>query len=452
VKLSKIEPFCGIKFIWLVLVFITSVAIASQPSRSVWVVDVNGAISPSTSEFIVSNLQASAEQGAALFVLRLDTPGGLSSSMRVIIKEILASPIPVATFVSPKGARAASAGTYILYASHIAAMAPATNLGAATPIQIGAPSSPASPTAPSDNKKGTTLSTLEKKQINDAVAYIRGLATLHKRNADWAEDAVRNASSLTATDALEANVIDLVAKDIDDLLQKLHGRTLRVNEETITLSTQELDKKHITPDWRNKFLGVITNPNVAYILLLLGTYGLLFEFYNPGFGLPGVVGAISLLLAGYALQMMPLNYAGVGLLFLGIGLMMAETLAPSFGILGIGGIIAFVTGSIFLFDTDIEVFRVALPIIAALTIVSCLFLMLLLHMVIQSRKQATVSGIGTLIGLHAVVVDDFNEDGMVKIEGELWKACTQTPLCKGDSVTIHSINGLQLLVKPNSEE
>jgi len=448
VKWPKLMPHMGSGFIGLILLLVTSVAIANQTSRSVWIIDVNGAISPSTSDFIVSNLQASEEQKAALFILRLDTPGGLSASMRVIIKHILASPIPVVTFVSPKGARAASAGTYILYASHVAAMAPATNLGAATPIQIGAPSLPAQ----SNEKKDSSLSTLEKKQVNDAVAYIRGLAKLHQRNADWAEDAVRKASSLTATDALEANVIDLIAENVDDLLQKLDGRTLHVNEAEVTLLTQGLGKKYVYPDWRNKFLGVITNPNVAYILLLLGVYGLLFEFYNPGFGLPGIVGFMSLLLAGYALQMMPLSYAGAGLILLGIGLMMAEAFSPSFGIFGFGGVVSFVTGSIFLFDTDIEVFRVALPIIAALTIVSGLFLMLLLHMVIRSRKQEGVSGIGTFIGLQAVVIEGFDEEGMVKIEGELWNAVTKTPLCGGDTVKIHSISGLQLLVKPDYEE
>ena len=447
-KWPKLMPLMGLGFIGLILLLVTSLAIANQSSRSAWIIDVNGAISPSTSDFIVSNLQKSAEQGAALFILRLDTPGGLSASMRVIIKHILASPIPVVTFVSPKGARAASAGTYILYASHVAAMAPATNLGAATPIQIGAPSLPVQ----GNDKKDSSLSTLEKKQVNDAVAYIRGLAKLHHRNEDWAEEAVRKASSLTAMDALEANVIDLIAEDVDDLLQKLDGRTLQVNEQQVTLLMAGLDKKEIYPDWRNKFLDVITNPNVAYILLLLGIYGLLFEFYNPGFGLPGVVGAISLLLAGYALQMMPLNFAGVGLIFLGIGLMMAEAFSPSFGIFGFGGVVSFVTGSIFLFDTDIEVFRVALPIIAALTIVSCLFLMLLLHMVIRSRKQETVSGISTFIGLQAIVMEDFDKEGMVKIEGELWNAATKTPLSSGDTVKIHSIDGLQLLVKPDYKE
>ena len=447
-KCPKLMPHTGLGFIGLILLLVTSLAIANQSSRSAWIIDVNGAISPSTSDFIVSNLQTSAEQGAALFILRLDTPGGLSASMRVIIKHILASPIPVVTFVSPKGARAASAGTYILYASHVAAMAPATNLGAATPIQIGAPSLPAQ----GNDKKDSSLSTLKKKQVNDAVAYIRGLAKLHHRNEDWAEETVRKASSLTATDALEANVIDLIAEDVDDLLQKLDGRTVQVNEQQVTLLTAKLDKKEVYPDWRNKFLDVITNPNVAYILLLLGIYGLLFEFYNPGFGLPGVVGAISLLLAGYALQMMPLNFAGVGLIFLGIGLMMAEAFSPSFGIFGFGGVVSFVTGSVFLFDTDIEVFRVALPIIAALTIVSCLFLMLLLHMVIRSRKQETVSGISTFIGLQAIVMEDFDKEGMVKIEGELWNAATNIPLSIGDTVKIHSIDGLQLLVKPDYKE
>ncbi|PCJ31473.1 MAG: serine protease [Moraxellaceae bacterium] len=426
---------------------------ADQTSRSVWIIDVNAAISPSTSDFIVSNLHESAENNATLFILRLDTPGGLSASMRVIIKEILASPIPVVTYVAPKGARAASAGTYILYASHVAAMAPATNLGAATPVQLGPPIPQPKPVDSEKNKKDApSKSPMEKKQLNDAVAYIQGLAKLHNRNEEWAEEAVLEGASLTSTDALDKNVIDLIAKDIDDLLLQLDGRELTLNERPLTLSTLNLEKIYISPDWRNQFLGIITNPNVAYILMLLGIYGLIFEFYNPGIGLPGIVGAISLLVAGYALQMLPLNYAGVALILLGIALMMTEAFMPSFGVFGIGGIIAFATGSVFLFDTDIEVFRVALPLIASLTMVSFMFLVLLLNMVLRTRRKSFVSGIDTLIGAHAIAIEDFDEVGMVKIEGELWKAITSKPLSKGSRVKINSINGLQLLVESDPEE
>ena len=444
--------FIGLLLLLLVLL-LAPAAYADQTSRSVWIIDVNAAISPSTSDFIVSNLHEAAENNAFLFILRLDTPGGLSASMRVIIKEILASPIPVVTYVAPKGARAASAGTYILYASHVAAMAPATNLGAATPVQLGPPIPQPKPVGGEEDKKySQSKSPMEKKQLNDAVAYIRGLAKLHNRNEEWAEEAVLEGSSLTSTDALDKNVIDLIAKDIDDLLLQLDGRELTVDEQPLTLSTLNLEKNYISPDWRNQFLGIITNPNVAYILMLLGIYGLIFEFYNPGIGLPGIVGAISLLVAGYALQMLPLNYAGMALILLGIALMMTEAFMPSFGVFGIGGIIAFATGSVFLFDTDIEVFRVALPLIASLTMVSFMFLVLLLNMILRTRRKSFVSGIDTLIGEHAIAIEDFDEVGMVKIEGELWSATTKKPLSKGSRVKINSINGLQLLVEPDSEE
>lgn len=444
------------RLIMVLLLCFSSMATSAGPaSGTAWILDVNGAISPASSDLITRNLQKAQLAGAEVFILRLDTPGGLSASMRDIIKHILASPVPVVTFVAPKGARAASAGTYILYASHVAAMASATNLGAATPVPIGAAKLPMPSSPGKDNQKDKTpsMGTMQKKITNDAVAYIRGLAKLYKRNADWAEKAVREGASLTAVDALKANVIDLMAENVDELLAKIDGRKVILDgNRKITLSTLNLTKKIIQPDWRNKFLSIITNPNVAYILMLLGVYGIIFEFYQPGMGVPGVVGAISLLLAAYALQMLPLNYAGVALILLGIALMMAEAFMPSFGIFGLGGIVAFILGSIFMFDAELQVFKVALPLIAALSVVSFGFLVLLLGMVIAVRKQKTVSGIETLMGALGVATEDFDNLGMVKIDGELWQAVTQTPLLKGSKVRVDSINGLQLGVKPETEE
>lgn len=428
---------------------------AEPATGSAWILKVEGAISPASSDLITRNLQKAHQANAEVFILQLDTPGGLSASMRDIIKQILASPVPVVTFVAPKGARAASAGTYILYASHVAAMASATNLGAATPVQIGAPQLPVPVTPKKDNKKdkAAPMGTMQKKITNDAVAYIRGLAKLYKRNADWAEKAVREGASLTAVDALKMNVIDLMADDVDELLNKLDGRQVVLNDNTkVILSTKNLIKVTIEPDWRNKFLSAITNPNVAYLLMLIGVYGIIFEFYHPGVGVPGVVGAISLLLAAYALQMLPLSYAGIALILLGIGLMMAEAFAPSFGILGLGGVVAFITGSIFMFDTELEVFKVALPLIAALSVVSFGFLVLLLSLLISVRNKKTVSGIETLIGALGVATEDFDDQGMVKIEGELWNAITQTPLSKGSRIRVNSIEGLKLGVEPETEE
>jgi len=294
----------------------------------------------------------------------MDTPGGLDLSMRAIIKHILASPIPVASFVAPDGARAASAGTYILYASHIAAMAPATNLGAATPVSIAPQSPPDEPREPAsaqgkprqDGDRAadapSTARTLTRKQTNDAAAYIRGLAQLRGRNAEWADKAVREAVSLSAREALELNVIDLIAADIPQLLQQLDGRQLAVLGQPRRLATGGAGIVDYRPDWRARLLIVITDPGIAYLLLMIGFYGLLFEFFSPGLVAPGVIGGICLLLALFALQLLPVSYTGLALIALGVGLLVAEHFAPSFGILGMGGVTAFVIGSIMLIDTD----------------------------------------------------------------------------------------------------
>src|SRR5690606_22207264 len=304
------------------------------------------------------------DRGAPIFIVQLDTPGGLDTAMRDMIKATLASPVPVVIYVAPSGARAASAGTYLLYASHVAAMAPATNLGAATPVQIGSPPPPSSKPEQKEEKDdkeeppvaGTAA---ERKAINDSIAYIRGLAELRGRNAEWAESAVRTAASLSASAALEQNVIDIVAEDLDDLLRQLDGRRVRVSTGEVQLATRSLEVERIEIDWRTQLLSVITNPNVAYLLMLIGVYGLLLEGYNPGAILPGVVGGICLLLALYAFQVLSVNYAGLALMVLGIALIIAEAFSPSFGALGLGGIIAFVIGSIILMDTEVPGFQIA---------------------------------------------------------------------------------------------
>jgi membrane-bound serine protease (ClpP class) len=341
--------------------------LASEDTEPVaWLITISGAIGPATSDYVTRNLEDATSANARLLILAMDTPGGLDSSMREIIRAILDSPIPVVSFVSPQGARAASAGTYIMYASHIAAMSPATNLGAATPVQIGGgiglpePENSDGEDSAEDQSAQNTADAMKNKSINDAAAYIRSLAELRGRNIDWAEQAVRQASSLPAHQALEMNVIDLMVEDVEDLLQKIDGRQVLIQGKSIELNTASISIKQVEPDWRNRFLSTITDPNVAYILMLIGIYGLFLEFYSPGGIVPGVVGAISLLVALYAFQVLPVNYAGLALIGLGVMLMIMEAFVPSVGILGTGGVIAFVIGSVILMDTESEAFQIAI--------------------------------------------------------------------------------------------
>jgi membrane-bound serine protease (ClpP class) len=413
--------------------------------NAIWVLKIDDAIGPAISDYLVRSFDKAANHDAEVIILEMDTPGGLDTSMRDIIQAILASRIPVVTFVYPAGARAASAGTYILYASHLAAMSPATNLGAATPIQIGLPSMPTSkPETDETQSPRQGESALELKMVNDAVAFIRGLAELRGRNADWAESAVREATSLTATAALKENVIDLIAKDVDDLLTQIDGKVVTVAGREITLQTSGRPIQLEFPDWRTRFLKVITNPNLVLILGMIGFYGLILEFYNPGFGVPGVIGIICLLLAGYALQMLPVNYAGVAFILLGVGLIIAEAMVPSFGILGFGGIVAFTMGAVILIDTDISAFRVGLPIIAATGLVSLGFIFITINLAMKIRHKPVVIGAETMIGKTGIAFTDVADSGQVKVQGELWNAVADYPIKKGDVIRVTSINGLQL--------
>ena len=431
------------------LFWLNSVA-AVKTNKTIVQLTIVDAIGPATADYVQRSLAAAQKLNAELVVIQLDTPGGLDSSMRDIIKSITTSPFPVATYVSPTGARAASAGTYILYASHISAMAPGTNLGAATPVQIGG-SLPTPDTAGDKKDKSNedkSISDMKRKIINDAVAYIKGLAALHGRNEKWAEKAVREGASLPASEALKLNVIDLIATDQPDLLKQLEGRKVNLQGHPYTITTTGLPITKIDPDWRSRFLSVITNPNVAYILMLLGMYGLILEFSNPGAIVPGTVGAICLLLALYSFQLLPINYAGFALILLGIALMVGEAFQPSFGILGIGGLVAFVIGSIILMDTSAPGFGIDISIIVTFALSSILIFIVVVGMAFKARKRAIVSGLEQLINGEAIVINDFDQTGNVRIHSEIWQASSTTPLQKGQHVRVTGSKGLMLFVKP----
>ncbi|TXH36953.1 MAG: nodulation protein NfeD [Rhodospirillaceae bacterium] len=445
-----------------------AVSMAGASPRQAVVLDVDGVIGPAAADYLVRGFETVRPEETGIVILRMDTPGGLDTSMRKIIRAILASPVPVATYVAPGGARAASAGTYITYASTIAAMAPGTNLGAATPIQLGGPPMlPGSqPEQPGEKEKGsgsedkpagkpaTQPSRFEptdvesRKIINDAEAYIRGLADLHGRNADWAAEAVRAAVSLPASEALRLHVIDVVADDIPDLLRKIDGRTVTLAGKTLRLATADLDIVHVAPDWRTQLLTILTNPNIAYILLLLGAYGLFFEFANPGMVLPGIIGAIALLLALFAFGLLPVNYAGAGLVLLGIALMVAEAFIGSFGLIGIGGIIAFAMGSIMMFRSNVPGFGLSLSIVFAATAVTSGFFLLVLSMLWRSRRRPVITGKEALIGVEGEVVTWQGAAGLVRVQGEIWQASAHQALQAGMRIRVISREGLVLTVGP----
>jgi membrane-bound serine protease (ClpP class) len=431
---------------------------SAKAAGSVVVLTVNDAIGPANADYVVRGLTRAVTEGAQLVVINLDTPGGLDTSMRLIIKAILASPLPVASFVAPSGARAASAGTYILYASHIAAMTPGTNLGAASPVQIGglpgtAPEPPRPPTT-DKNSPPEPLDTLTRKQINDAAAYIRGLAQLRGRNADWAEQAVREAASLSADEALRLKVVDYVANDVADLLKQLDGKSLNVAGQTLKLSTAGATLIEHAPDWRTQLLAVITNPSVALLLIMIGVYGLMFEFMNPGSGVGGVLGGICLLLGLYALQLLPVNYAGVGLILLGLAFMIAEAFLPSFGVIGFGGVVAFVVGAVILMDTDVPGFGIPLTLIIGMALTSALLLMTLVGMALKARRRALVSGDAGLVGSLATVtglLPGLPMSGWVQLQGEKWQVRSNSPLRLGQQVRVVARKGVLLDVTVQDE-
>jgi membrane-bound serine protease (ClpP class) len=427
---------------------------ADAGTKSAILLHIKGPIGPAVSDYVIRGIKRAEADHAAMVILQMDTPGGFDHAMRDIIKKILSSSVPVVSYVAPGGSRAASAGTYILYASHIAAMAPTTNLGAATPIRVGGlpgmPDEPSSPAEDENNEKTKTPDTLERKMVNDAAAYIKALANRHGRNAEWAEQAVREAVSLAAEEALTLSVINLVASNHADLLLQLDGREVVMETGTFTLATGGLVIKPIEPDWRTKILTVITDPNIAYILMLLGIYGLIYELANPGFILPGIVGTICLLLALYTFQILPINYAGLALIILGVTFMIAETFVPSFGALGIGGIIAFVVGSVILMDE--ETMRISLLLIGSTALASALFFLWIMGRLYTIRRKKIITGSEELIGITGEAMEDFTEQGRVWVRGESWQAETAVPVRKGQKIQVSAKNGLLLQIKILQED
>lgn len=442
---------------------------ASAAANTVVVLEIEGGIGVATADYLASGIRRAAEQNAELIIIDLDTPGGLVKPMRDMVQDILGSTIPVATYVTPAGARADSAGTYILLASHVAAMAPTTHLGAATPVSLnGEDATPRNPGGdpqekPVDGESDgdeeaaepepppAPGSAMERKVLNDAIAYIRGLAERHGRNADWAERAVTEAATLTAEEALQENVIDFIATDHADLLQQLDGHEVNMGAEQVALETGDATIEVFEPNWRIKILSAIANPEIVLLLGIIGLYGLMYEGWNPGAIVPGVVGVICLLLAAYALQVLPVNYAGLALIIVGIALMTAEAFAPSFGALGLGGIAAFVFGAIMMFDSGIPGFGISVGFVIGLAVLAALAIIWLVGYALKLRKRGAVSGRGSIIGGMGTAIEDFTGEGKIWLEGEAWAAHSEVPIRKNQQVVVRAMRGLVLEVEPASE-
>ncbi len=462
---QSITGFCAR---WLPRVAIGFLGLASAAASAqdrVVNIEIRGGIGVATAEYVIKGIDYANDDGAELILLSTDTPGGLVTATRDMIQAILGSEVPVATWVTPAGARADSAGTYILLASHIAAMAPTTHIGAATPVSMTgddltpAPrdlepdipgyDEPADPDSEENQPEPSPPgSAMERKVLNDAVSYIRTLAERHGRNADWAERAVTEAATLTADEALEQNVIEYIAADREALFAAVDGTTVETEAGEVTVSTANAVVEEFEPNWRLKLLMVISQPEILLLLGLVGVYGLILEGWNPGALVPGTLGAICLLLALYGSQTIPINYAGVALILLGVGLMVAEAFAPSFGVLGLGGIAAFVFGAILTFDSGIPGFGISIAFVLGLAIAAALFIVWAVGYLVRLRNRGAVSGSEAIVGATGVAMENFDDEGRVWLEGEAWHARTSAPVAKDQAVFVRTMDGLVLEVEP----
>jgi membrane-bound serine protease (ClpP class) len=418
--------------IFFLLAFVA--ATRSQEKSPVYTIEVDGIINPATAKFIVDSIDQATQQGAQCLIIKLDTPGGLMESMRMIVKKELASTIPIIVYVAPGGARAASAGVFVTMAANIAVMAPGTHIGAAHPVMMG-------------EGEGKESKTMTEKIVNDTVAFIKNIAKVRGRNVDWAEKAVRKSVSITDEEAVKLNVVDFIAPDISILLAKIDGRAVKLDGVTRTLHTKGLQPQSIQMSWRDRLLDIISNPTIAYILLMLGIYGIFFELSSPGAILPGVVGGIFLILAFYALQMLPVNYAGLALIFFGIILFIAEVKVASHGLLAVGGVISLFLGSMMLFQSPVEYMRVSLSVIIPAVVVSAAFFIFAVTKAINARLQKPTTGMEGLIGEAGIASTSIAPEGKVSIHGEFWNAISDQTIEKGEKVQVIGVKNLKLNVK-----